>query len=626
MKWWAWIVPVLLSAAVYVPALDGEFVWDDTIVRDRQMVAFRSVHDVFFPPKGIPEWAKSYYRPAIVGSYLLDQALFGRDSSRGAHATVLVYNIIATFFVWMFIRQVLRRYKYREWAALVGGAIFAVHPIHTETVCWVTGRSDTVAAMFLMPSIVFALHYRDRRSIWALVLAPLLFFCALCSKEVAAAGLLVLPVLFLLVPRMEPKEAAVVPLAGGSEGGAASYGLPPAGRAMRPGVLHWLPLAGLYLAATAVYFVLRQKAGIGQGQWLQLEAADVAGRLAGAIAYYCVKVVFPPPQCALVATVWSVKYGVIAVAAISVLFGVSLLLWRRGCPVMLIALLWFGLTLLPSLTIALQGTAEHKLAERALYLPSIGLSLIVGALFARALTRPATQWIAAVVALAVVVAGAYGTVERVRVWHDPLSLWTNTAATATDTGLPRYSLGMEYLRAGEHEKALEAFRESLELHTRFADREGCFLAHNSIGAVLMGMGKLEEAEAAFRASLQVNPAYPTAYYNLGKICETRAGQILQQNRQPDFELMEQARAYYTTAIRLNQNYTKARYSLAGVERMMAVLYSRLVGDQARAQQLWESARAGAVALAQLDPNSPQGQSAVKLIQIIDAERKQAPRP
>ena len=98
MKWWAWIVPVLLSAAVYVPALDGEFVWDDTIVRDRQMVAFRSVHDVFFPPKGIPEWAKSYYRPAIVGSYLLDQALFGRDSARGAHATVLVYNVIVTLF------------------------------------------------------------------------------------------------------------------------------------------------------------------------------------------------------------------------------------------------------------------------------------------------------------------------------------------------------------------------------------------------------------------------------------------------------------------------------------------------------------------------------------------------
>ena len=200
---WSWLIPVAAAVVLYAPALNGNLVWDDGIVQKDQMVAFHTLRDVFFFPRDIPQWGMAYYRPIVTLSYLADQALFGRNAMRGPHAAVVLYHVLTTFFVWLLARQILRPYRFAEWGAMVAGVVFAVHPIHTESVCWITGRSDTVAAMFLIPALMTALHYRDRCSIWALLLSPVLFLCAILSKEVALSAILVLPLLLVLVPAPE---------------------------------------------------------------------------------------------------------------------------------------------------------------------------------------------------------------------------------------------------------------------------------------------------------------------------------------------------------------------------------------------------------------------------------------
>lgn len=67
-----WLLPALLAELLYLPSLNGTWVWDDSIVLETQMKAFRSVGDVFFPPERIPQWPESYYRPVVTASYLLD--------------------------------------------------------------------------------------------------------------------------------------------------------------------------------------------------------------------------------------------------------------------------------------------------------------------------------------------------------------------------------------------------------------------------------------------------------------------------------------------------------------------------------------------------------------------------
>ncbi|MGD8451288.1 MAG: tetratricopeptide repeat protein [Phycisphaerae bacterium] len=607
MKRWGWTIPLLLAAGVHIPALWGDLVWDDRIVQDRQIVAFQSLHDVFFPPKGIYEWGNSYYRPVITLSYLMDRALYGPRDTAGPHATVIICHCIATVLVWLLARQVLRRSAWVDWAAVGAAAVFAVHPIHTETVCWITGRSDTLAGMFLLGSLVCALHYRDRRSMWAVILAPVLFALALGTKEIAITGVVLLPVLLWLVPRPEPETNA----ARRSYGEAAAV---------------WLPLLGAFALATAGYLVLRSQATSGYGHWLKGNLGETSVRLAGAWAYYLWKVVVPPPQCALVTSVPGLGYGLLGALAGVALQLLALLWWsRRWSVVPLIGLLWFGLTLAPSLTAALQSTAEQRLAERALYVPSVGLVLVIGAVLGALLGRRTSRWPAAALCGFLVLIYGACTVARERVWHDPISLWTDTKAKATGTGVPAYSLGREYLnlfgQKGHPEaldKALAAFREALTLYELAGKREGCWLAHNAIGVVHLKRGQLDEAAAEFRASLKVNGRYATAYYNLGQVAHRRFARLAAAGRESPLNLLDETRSWYIKAISADPRYVLARYQLAGVEHELG---RRLGagGDRRRAGQMLEGARRGLEELLALDSRSALAKRAAKLLETVNAD-------
>ena len=116
-----------LALWVYWPATANGFVWDDPIVFDQQINAFHSARDVLQPPKGIPQFGSHYYRPTIVATYLLDQALFGRDAF-GYHLSVLLWHALATVLVFLFGVQLSRGPEGGPgaiWPAALGGALFA---------------------------------------------------------------------------------------------------------------------------------------------------------------------------------------------------------------------------------------------------------------------------------------------------------------------------------------------------------------------------------------------------------------------------------------------------------------------------------------------------------------------
>ena len=201
MKRWLWLTPILLAIIVYLPALWGDLVWDDVVIFERQLVAINGIRDVLFPPEGIWGWTYVYYRPVVALSYLLDVGLFGRGSAAGPHLSNVFYHVIATFFVWVLAKRLFLRLPNGAAGAIVAASIFAVHPIHTESVNWIAGRGDVLVTMFLLPSITLVLVWRDRRENWALILAAVLFLLALLSKELAVAALILVPATLLLVPR-----------------------------------------------------------------------------------------------------------------------------------------------------------------------------------------------------------------------------------------------------------------------------------------------------------------------------------------------------------------------------------------------------------------------------------------
>ncbi len=550
---------------MHAPALWGDFVWDDAIVTKRQVSAFKTVEDVFFPPKDIPQWAQNYYRPVIVASYLLDQQLFGPDATVGPHVTNLFLHVVVTFFVWLFARQSLRNLPHWRWGALFASSVFAVHPIHTESVSWITGRSDAVAAFFMVPSIVVAIYHRDHGSWWQLVLAPVLFLLAVLSKEVALSGLIVLPMILLYVPREKrPLETdGFRSLKGRPErrgnpkpGDDLKEEIRTSGRSAT-GTRCLVILSLLYTLATIIYFILRQKAHIGYGSSWPTDLGALVLRSWHATGYYALKTLIPYPQLHFVPMehLPSILKASLMLVVLGTGFGIGMKYWRSGRALLIISLVWFLVTLFPSLVVAVRNISETPVAERYLYLPSISLALILGGLTCRAVERGYSK-IAITVALVVI--GGYGiqTGLRAAVWTDNIRLWSDATSKALEHCLPWNELAEAYYKVGDRDESLRCLEKALQTN---CDAEGRSIAHNNIGTVYGHRGMWGNAESHFKAAIQERSRYASPHYGLGSVALMKSSQA--KSREQVRHYAKEGVEHFGRAIRFDPHYTKAMWGL-----------------------------------------------------------------
>lgn len=616
MKWFAWLIPVLLAAGLYHPIRTAGLVWDDEIVQNKQIIAIDSIGKVFFPPPGIRQWSRMYYRPIITVTYLIDKALFGRNATLGPHAAVVLFHLITTFFVWMLARQVLYDFEHREWGALAAGVLFAAHPIHTESVCWITGRSDTVAAMFFVPSMVVALQYRNRPSWWAFLLAPALYFLAVLTKEVALSALLVMPwIVLLLPPETQPKRKRKP-----TPRPKSSRGKKKTGRSRKPKsslltrVLRLVPLLGMYGLATVAYFVLRDRAGIHYGGSLQADSSQLAERFFAAVAYYGQKVFVPPPQSCFVTELPAMQTAVFAAIIGLVLLGLSIRLYRHGTGTFLIAIGWFCFALGPSLAIAVRRISETPVAERYLYLPSVGVALVFGAILCLGLAH--VRWQVPAIVATVLVTGSYGyaTVRRIEVWQSDVTLWSDAAGKNPGASLPWHSLGRAYNRTGDLDSAVECLQKAL--NAKDADAEGNAYAHNSLGTCYYKLNKHHEAEREFRAAIKENPRYDTPHFNLAVLTMHREQIHRKRTGTIDVSLVNQARNHLSEALKRNRHYMKAWLRLGQCESLLGQNQLN-AGHRDRAAQHLRNARDAYAKAIELDPVSSVAQTARQRIRALE---------
>jgi tetratricopeptide (TPR) repeat protein len=496
----------------FIPSLRYGFVYDDDVqVLDAVAARNWQSHYTYFVssvwnPRGSVPLNYNYYRPLFYFWLRINAALFGYHAFWW-HLAAVGLHLAATILVF----YLLRRHFADPWIATVGALIFGVHPAHVESVVWVSGVTDPLAAIGFLGSLLLwlkatdaprkrlvmspATHVNHRSS--GLTAASLLCFAAaLAAKETA----IVFPVVVFLYAL-----ADLVSIADSSSAGAADLL-----QRLRFAVRESLPYAGL----TGLYVIRRWAAlhSFSSGSsWIS--ARNVLLTAPSILLFYVRHLVWPIRlqlfyDFHLVNSASEPSFWLTLVLLV-VLAGAGFLLWRRirwpGIPA---AALWICLPLTPVLDIAV-FQPDDFLHDRYLYFPVIGLAMAAGFLTQRVWGTgdiPRRRLLAFVTPFIVGLAGA--TAVQSTPWRDNLTLYTAASEHSSNT-MARNNLASELAARGRLEEARTILQSVIQQRPDF------WLANYNLGYVQYRLRNLADAETHLCRALALNPADPDTHIYLG---------------------------------------------------------------------------------------------------------------
>jgi protein O-mannosyl-transferase len=466
--WLALAAILLATFVVYLPSLGNGFTnWDDPhYVTDNPVVLRPTLHAVLTTP------VVGAHTPLTTATLALDHRLWGLRPGP-YHRVNLLLHLANTALVFAFVRALSRG---RFWTTVATSLFFGIHPMHVESVAWITERKDVLYAFFYLLGLLAYLRHLDRRR-WPWLLASFAaFVLALASKPTAMVFPLALLLLDWFMRRTDRLRLALekLPFLAASvaigwfdiQAQTADSALHPAGM--------WSPFDHALFAAYGLWaYVVRLFAPFG------LAAIHPYPRGRAAIG--------PEFYGALVALV---------VAAPALLY-----MGRRLRPV-LFGVAFFVVHIV--LVLQLFSFGQAIISERYTYLAYVGL-LFALAWWLDERPRPrtaaaSTRLAIAGVLLALVPVSLVQTWARCHVWKDSVTLWSDTVARYPHRiELAYNNLGLAAADEGRLEEALVQYREALRIRGSYGE------AHTNLGSALLALGRLDEAVAECRAALREDP-------------------------------------------------------------------------------------------------------------------------
>jgi len=428
-------------------------------------------------------------------SLQLDVSLFGR-SAVGFHATNLLLHLanVLLFFV------LLQRLGGTVGMAFLGGALFAVHPLHVESVAWLSERKDVLSTLFLLLTMLQYVQYTKQPD-WRRFAAVLsLLALGLLAKPM----LVTLPVLLLLVDVLILRRCRNWSPATDE----------PAARtlSLTKLILEKIPLLLVVVVMSGVT-MFAQKSDLA---FVSYSIHPVGARVANAlcsVVWYLQKTVVPTGLCIF----YPLEYGMIdwprtIVSAVILATITALVLWQsRRRPWLLFGWGWFLISLLPvSGLLQVGGQAR---ADRFTYVPHLGLFLAIvwqSAELVRRFQVPRV-WQSSMVGLCLLVLSGL-TVRQVGIWNDSVTLWTHANQTAPDNWMARLYLGIEKLREKDWNTARDLAQQSLQIRPYNAD------ALALAGKADLQQQRWESARQCFLQGLEINPKHRDSLIGLAAVC------------------------------------------------------------------------------------------------------------
>jgi hypothetical protein len=431
---------------------DSDYVLNNPFIRKLDLGLLKSAFLGFYAGN---------WHPLTWISHAVDYAFWGFNPL-GHHLTNVILHCINTFLVVILILRLVQNTNglngQGQTRAMIAGSVtcllFGLHPIHVESVAWISERKDLLCAFFcILSSIQYTNYVRSQRSTEAngfsryfstQYLAVLGFFSlALMSKPMAVT----LPIVFLILDWY--------PL-----GRIRSF------RTLLIAVAEKLPLVALSLVSSILTMAAQQSV---KAVWsapplffrISVAAQAVAGYLMKMILPVKLLPFYPYP---LTLSPIQVLPAVLLIAGLTI----ACIITSRRRPFLLAAWLYYLVTLFPVLGIVQAG--GQSMADRYTYLPSLGPFLLVG--LGAAWTADRSRNLdrvkgASVAILAAIVVGGlyYGTIKQISVWKDDLTLWNYTISVEPNVELlAYYNRGFAYAKSGLYDKAIEDYNRVIQLN------------------------------------------------------------------------------------------------------------------------------------------------------------------
>lgn len=499
--------------AIYWPVYSFDFVnFDD----DVYLVDNGRVHDGLTASN--VRWAfttghHSNWHPVTWLSYLLDIDLFGLNPG-----AMHVVNVVLHGLCTLLLFGLMVRVTSAEVPSLLVALLFAVHPLHVESVAWISERKDVLSTTLLLLTMHAYVSYARSSSVRFYIGAAVFFALGLMAKPM----LVTLPVLLLLFDYWPLRRFKVV----------------------STGRLLWekVPLCALSLASVTVTFIVQQAGGAVK----TLEAVPLRPRLSNAVVSYAnylvdtlfprgLAVIYPFPHEGLASA--RVVVAFVALGAITLLS----LKFRERHPYFVVGWLWYLVALVP--VIGLVPIGDQARADRYMYIPLIGIFFAVVWLLYDALKKSQRRSFFVFVPVALVLL-AYSVVASLQVWHwrNSTDLFRRALEVTERNYVAHNNLGVALLSVDAAEAEFH-FARAVELNEDYTD------ARINLGNSLFESGRNEEAIAQLLVAAELNPRHPFVYDNLG-LALLSAGRV------------EEAREAFVQAARRNPQDASVREHLA----------------------------------------------------------------
>lgn len=550
----------LITLAVYGQTLTHDFVNfdDDRYVTDNPHVQHG------FTGASIA-WAfttgrESNWHPVTWLSHILDCQIYGLKPW-GHHLTALLLHLASTLLLFF----LLRRMTGRIWPSAFVAAMFAVHPLHVESVAWVAERKDTLSTLLWMLTVWAYVRYTELPSIKRYLPVMLIFALGLMSKPM----LVTLPFTLLLLDYWPLRRTA------------------PDAKQRRGWfhlVLEKLPLLALTAASCTVTYLVQQHGGSVGASTVYTPGVRVANAVVTYMHYliltawpHALAVFYLHPGHTL-----PVAYVCGAWAALAVIFALAYRL-RHRAPYLWVGWLWYFITLIP--VIGLIQVGSQGMADRYTYVPLIGIFILVAWGIPELLIRrrpepsrstrksksrqaekqaaaPRTNILVPALAVIAILASATYAGIQTTYWKNSITLFNHALGVAHDNALAHACLARTYEAMDDKDAAIEQYQAAVNVNPRYAE------ARNNLAALLVEKGEFEEAIAQYEEALRVQPHRARIRRNLAQAHCNYGFELAQQHR------LDESLRHFRETLRLDPTYAEAYNNLA------ATLF--LKGDYAEA--------------------------------------------